>query len=63
MARIRSRTLVLLVALSGVAALLAAPARAQVGVATVSGEGVNIVSPTDRSQLPAAGNEIGRAHV
>ena len=56
MARIRSRTLVLLVALSGVAALLAAPARAEVGVAAASGAGVAIVSPTDKSQLPAAGN-------
>jgi hypothetical protein len=56
MARIRSRTLVLLVALSGVAALLAAPARAAVEVATASSEGINIVSPADRSQLPAAGN-------
>src|SRR5207244_2441513 len=63
MARIRSRALVLLVALSGVAALLAAPARAQVGVATVSGEGVNIVSPTNRSQLPAAGSGTVRRAV
>ena len=56
MARIRSRTLVLLVALLGVAALLAAPARAEVGVAAATGAGVAIVSPTDKSQLPAAGN-------
>jgi len=52
MTRIRRRALVLLVALSGVAALLASPVRA-----ASSGGGIRIVSPADKSQLPAAGND------
>jgi hypothetical protein len=51
MARIRSRALVLLVALSAVAAMLAAPAGA-----AGQGGGIRIVSPADKSQLPANGN-------
>ena len=51
MARIRSRALALVVALSGVAALPAAPARAD-----VPGADIRIVTPADRSQLPVAGN-------
>ena len=50
MARIRSRALVLVVAVSGVAALLATPARA-----VAQGDRIRIVTPADRSQLPAAG--------
>src|SRR5438309_1738346 len=54
MTRIRSRALVLLVALSGVAALLASPVRA-----ASPGGGIRIVSPADKSQLPDAGNGTG----
>ena len=56
MARIRSRTLVLLVALSGVAALLATPARAAGKDASPEGDGIRIVTPADKTQLPVAGN-------
>ena len=56
MARIRSRTLVLLVASSGVAALLAAPAQAVGRDASPEGDGIRIVTPADKTQLPVAGN-------
>src|SRR5947208_2498042 len=56
MARFRSRTLVLLVGLAGVAALLATPARAAGKDASPEGDGIRIVTPADKTQLPVAGN-------